>query len=171
VEAWKWRRRMSASEDELIRKCVTQLSNVVLQVVDTDRWVWKHHSFQRYTVKSAYINLTAVDVDFNMGFNHVLWLKVIPLKINIFIWRLLLNRIWTKDNLFRRYILAINDTLCSTGCGCVEDRDHLFIQCNFYGCLGYLISGWLGFSTVHHGNILYHLFQFGGLGGFLNFFA
>jgi len=39
-------------------------------------------------------------------------------------------------------------------------------QCNFYGQLWNLISGWLSFSTVHHGNIFDHLLQFGGLEGF-----
>jgi len=39
------------------------------------------HSFQRYTVKSAYNYLSVVEVDDNGGRNHVLWLKVVPLKV------------------------------------------------------------------------------------------
>lgn len=30
-------------------------------------------------------DLTAANVDFNLVFNHVLWIKVIPLKVNIYI--------------------------------------------------------------------------------------
>jgi len=118
-----------------------------------DRRVWKIHPFQLYTVKSAYNNLTAAEVDFNLGFNHVLWLKVVPLKVNIFVWPLLLNRILTKDNLVRRHILAATNILCSNDCGCLEDIDHLFLQCDFFGRLWSLISCWLGFGTVHHSNI------------------
>jgi len=77
-----------------------------------------------------------------------------------------LKRIPTKDNLFRRHILAATNILCSNDCGCLEVIDHLFLQCDFVGRLWSLISGWLGFGTTHHSNILDHLLQFGGLGGF-----
>lgn len=50
-----------------------------------DQWVWKLHSLHQYNVKNTYNNLTAADVDFNLVFNHVLWINVIPLKVNIFI--------------------------------------------------------------------------------------
>lgn len=53
-------------------ECVDRLNHVVLQVKVADRWVWKLHSFQRYTVKSSYDNLTTVEIDFNMDYNHVL---------------------------------------------------------------------------------------------------
>jgi len=90
-EVWKWRRRLFAWDAELVRECVARLSNVVLQVAVMDRWVWKLHTSQRYTIKSAYNNLNVDDVGFNVDFNHVLWLEAIPLEVNIFIWRLLLN--------------------------------------------------------------------------------
>lgn len=101
-----------------------------------------------------------------MGYKHVLWVKAVPLKVNIFVWHLFLNRIPTKDNLVRLHILANNDARCSFDCGYLEDRDHFFFQSNLYGRLRNLIYGWLGFSKVHHGNILDHLLQFNGLGGF-----
>ena len=100
--------------------------------------------------------------------NHVLWLKQIPLKINIFIWRLLMNRLETKMNLFRRNILDYNNFFCSAACRFVEDQDHLFFSCAFYGQLWLLISGWLGISTTLHGSLFQHFLQFGGFGGFSN---
>jgi len=90
---------------------------------------------QRYMVKSAYNNLTAADVEFNVDGNHVLWLKVIPLKVNIFILRVLLNWIATIDNLFRRNIIVASNIHCSIDCNCLEDRDRLFFKCDFYGPL------------------------------------
>lgn len=41
--------------------------------------------FSTTVVKSAYNNLTAAKVVYNEGFNHVLWLKAVTLKVNIFI--------------------------------------------------------------------------------------
>jgi len=73
----------------------------VLQVVVADRWVWKLPSSRRYTINGAYNNLAAAEVVYNEGFNHALWLKVVRLKVNIFIWSLFLNHLATNDNLFR----------------------------------------------------------------------
>jgi hypothetical protein len=64
--------------------------------------------------------LIDVEVVHNEGFNHVLWLKVVPLKVNIFIWCLFLKRLATKDNLFRRHNLENDDNFCSVDCGFME---------------------------------------------------
>ncbi|GAU40836.1 hypothetical protein TSUD_287740 [Trifolium subterraneum] len=69
-EAWKWRRRLHAWEEELVLECVERLSNVVLQVNEHDRWVWKLHPSHCYTVRSAYAFLTATDINLNEGFNR-----------------------------------------------------------------------------------------------------
>jgi len=157
---------MVAWEEELGREYATLLSNVLLHVEVWDQWVWKLHSSHRYIAKSVYSNLIVAGVDFNLGFNHVLWITAIPLKVNIFIWRLFLNQIYMKDNLFRRNILPNNDIFCSVACGCAEDKDHVFLQCDVYGRLWNLIYDWLGFYSVPNENLLDHILQFGGLGSF-----
>jgi len=52
--------------------------------------------FPSIQVKSAYNLLTTFEVGVDDRFSHILWLKQIPLKVNIFIWRLFLNRLATK---------------------------------------------------------------------------
>jgi hypothetical protein len=111
---------------------VDRLSNVILQAKMKDRWLWNLHSSKRYTVKSAYENLAYVDVDFSVGSKHVLWLKMIPLKFNIFVWRLMLNRLPPKDLLVSRHIIALYDNICYADCDYDEDRDHLFINCKVF---------------------------------------
>ena len=96
---------MSVWEEGLVRECVERLSNCVLQVVTIDRWVWKLHETQCYIVKSALFYLTAINTNLNEEFDSFLWLKAVPLKVNIFIWRLFLNRLSTKDNLLRRGVI------------------------------------------------------------------
>lgn len=83
-------------------------------------------------------------------------------------WRLLQNRIVTKDNLVRRHVLTINDHLCTGRCGCIEDTNHLFVSCVFYSNLWYLIYDWLGFSSATSPSLLLHLRHFCGLGGVSN---
>jgi len=101
----------------------------------------------------------------NGGRNHVLWFKAVPLKVNLSVWMLFLNRLANKDNLHRCH-MANTNVLCLVGCDNVEDRDHLFFQCNFYGPLWYLTSGWLDITFVSQGELQAHSIQFGGLGGF-----
>lgn len=61
--------------------------------------------------------------------NHVansimLWLNAAPLKVNNFEWSLFLNRIPTKDNLFKRGVILDEDQQCMGGCGSNEDAAH-----------------------------------------------
>jgi len=100
--------------------------------------VWKLHSSNCYTVSSAYNNFTVVDKDNSMSFTLMVWIKVVPLKISIFAWRLILNGISTEDNLIRWRIIAHANHNCSENCGIIEDNNHFFFQCDFYGQFGLL---------------------------------
>jgi len=60
----------------------------------------------------------------------------------------------------RRYILQANDNLCVGGCGIIETTDHLFIDCDLFGKVWFLICQWLGISFVFPGAIKDHFFQF-----------
>ena len=91
---------------------------------------------------------------------------MVPLKVSIFAWRLGLNHLPSKDNLFKRRVLTEVEQGCSANCGLTEDRDHLFFQCDFYCKIWQLTGSWLGVSIAFHGNLMSHLTQFGGLGEF-----
>ncbi|GAU30291.1 hypothetical protein TSUD_385120 [Trifolium subterraneum] len=79
-EAWKWRRRLFAWEEELVAGCIARLSNVSLQAEVPDSWVWQLHNSGCYSVKSAYSYLTASEVRLNGNFDKFLWLRSVPLK-------------------------------------------------------------------------------------------
>ncbi|GAU51648.1 hypothetical protein TSUD_414700 [Trifolium subterraneum] len=165
-EAWKWRRRLYAWEEDLVLECITRLSNVVLQVDARDAWVWKLHPSQSYSVKSTYLFFTAQNVTYNADYDRFIWLKPVPQKVNIFVWRLFLNRLPTKLNLHRRGVLDEQQLSCATSCGKLEDLDHLFFQCDVYGRLWSMISNWLGVTTAFPGSANLHSTHFCGLGGF-----
>ena len=124
--------------------------------------MWKLHSSHKYTVQFACSYLIAVDTNTTEDFHAV------PLKVNIFVWRLFLNRLATKDNLWKRNVLDVSLVSCATSCGELEDMDHLFFKCDHYGRLWLLISHWLGIDTVLHGDLNIHSNQFCALGGFSN---
>jgi len=76
------------------------------------------------------------------------WHKLVPKKVSLFSWRLLQNRIPTRSNLVRRHVLQPNDNLCVGGCGVTETTDHLFLECEIFGTMWFLICHWLGVSFV-----------------------
>jgi len=53
-EAWKWRRRLFAWEEQLLGECIVRISNFPFQVDRVDNWIWKLHTSNCYTVSSAY---------------------------------------------------------------------------------------------------------------------
>jgi len=75
----------------VVGECVECLISFVLQVMVKDIWVWKLHSFHCYAVGIAYNNLIAVEDNI-----YLTNTKVVPLKISIFVRRLILNRVSTK---------------------------------------------------------------------------
>jgi len=95
-----------------------------------------------------------------------MWLKAVPLKVNIFIWRLFLNRLSTKDNLLRRGVIDATQLPCATFSGESEDHIHLFFRCDVYGRLWPLVMKWLGFEEALIGDTISHAHQFRDLGGF-----
>lgn len=68
---------------------VRRLTIEFVQVESVDHWIWHLHSCHFYIVSSAYNKLTKIDINQHQNPHHFCWLKVLPLKMSIFIWRLL----------------------------------------------------------------------------------
>jgi len=101
----------------------------------------------------------------NGGLFDDVWHKQVSLKVSIFAWRLLRNRLPTKDNLVRRQILHHDDTVCVTSCGSIETTDHLFFTCDIFSRVCALVLQWLHLYFVPPVKIRNHLLQFGHLAG------
>jgi len=138
--AWEWRRRLLAWEEESVSQCASVLHNVVLQDHIIDRWRWLLDPINGYSVEGTYSYLTAPGIHLECGMSVDLWKKQVPLKVSVFVWRFLRNRIPTKDNLLPRRIISLDDTSCTGGCGSSETVTHLLIHCDFfwYGVASYL---------------------------------
>lgn len=53
-------------------------------------------------------------------------------------------------------MLNVSQVSCASLCGGLEDKDHLFFKCDYYGCLWLLVWNWLGIDTIFHGDIISH---------------
>jgi len=164
--SWVWRRRLMAWEEESVRECSVLLSNVVLQENIQDHWRWVLDPIHGYSVSGTYRYLSsAAEPMATSAFNDV-WDKLVPVKVSIFVWQLLQDRIPTRANLVRRLVLQPNLNLCAAGCDSVETTNHLFLQCNYFRNVWYyLIGHWLGISFVFPGRIQDFYLQFTQLAG------
>ncbi|WJX73507.1 hypothetical protein P8452_57279 [Trifolium repens] len=114
-EAWVWRRQLWVWEEEMLRECQTLLLPFTLQAQSPDVWRWQPDPDTGYSVRSAYQLLTS-HVSFPLGeAEDLVWHKQVPLKVSIFAWRLLRDRLPTKANLVARGIITPEFTYSTGG--------------------------------------------------------
>jgi len=143
-----------------LRECSALLVNVVLQDNIHDSWRWLLDPAHGYVVSGVYRYLTSSDESMPVGAYNNVWHKLVPSKVSLFTWRLLQDRIPTRSNLVSRHVIQPIDNLCVGGCGDIETADHLFIGCNLFGSVWYLICLWLDISFVCPGSMEDHFTQF-----------
>jgi hypothetical protein len=89
------------------------------------------------------------------------------LKVSIFAWCLLRDRLLTKANLVARGIISPEVHFCVSGCGGVESTQHLFLSCSAFSSLWALVRSWIGFSAVDahllHDHFIRFTYSAGGL--------
>jgi len=113
-----------------------------------------------YTVRGAYDLLTAGANPPMDDVSELVSHHQVPLKVSIFSWRLLRNRLPTKANLAARGVLNSEATLCGIGCSHVETTEHLFLSCPNSVLLWQHVRNWLGYMGLDPNNISDHLVQF-----------
>lgn len=93
------------------------------------------------------------------------WHKHVPAKVSLLVWRLLRNRLPTKDDLVHRGILYSNVTTCVEGCTSTKLATNIFLHCKFSGKLWYYVLNWLGISSVSASELRHHYPQFTKMAG------
>ncbi|GJU49134.1 RNA-directed DNA polymerase, eukaryota, reverse transcriptase zinc-binding domain protein [Tanacetum coccineum] len=114
------------------------LSSVILSLA-SDRWSWSLNGNGEFLVKSAREVIN----------NHVLvtsssltrWSKVLPIKINVFPWRMFFDKIPTRTNLSKRGIDIPCILYPNYGNG-VKSCNHLFFECSMAVDLFQLLGRW-----------------------------
>ncbi|CAJ2631371.1 uncharacterized protein LOC123893952 [Trifolium pratense] len=125
-----------------------------------EMWQWRPDPDTGYTVRGAYQILTSqASVTLHVAEN-LIWHPQVPLKVSIFAWRLLRDRLPTRANLVNRGVLSSTADTCVFGCGVAESAHHLFLSCSFAGSLWDLVRGWVDFSPVVSTTLRDHFAQF-----------
>lgn len=147
---------------EKVEECCASFHSIVLQTDVIDMWIWQPYVSSEYNVTSIYNYLASLDDNINNEDTIFYWHKEAPLKVNLFVWRLLQNRIPTTYNLINRRVFQPNIQFCLGGCGLQEDIDYLF----FFGLATYTVKFgstfiiglvWLRFSQLMSKTIYFNL--------------
>ncbi|GKA04803.1 RNA-directed DNA polymerase, eukaryota [Tanacetum coccineum] len=91
-----------------------------------DRWVWDLNGEGVFRVKDVRILLDECFLP--KAPTATRWVKYVPIKINVFAWKVFLDRLPTRSNLQHRGVL-VSDLLCPLCSSAQEDSSHLFFSC------------------------------------------
>ncbi|GKC75242.1 RNA-directed DNA polymerase, eukaryota, reverse transcriptase zinc-binding domain protein, partial [Tanacetum coccineum] len=105
----------------------------------SDTWEWSLNITSGYTVASVCSLVDSNILDTSPVATR--WNRSIPIKVNVFIWRLLLNKLATRVNLDRKGI-DVCLILCPLCMDDVETVNHIFFSCNMAKDLWGLFASW-----------------------------
>ncbi|GJW65785.1 RNA-directed DNA polymerase, eukaryota [Tanacetum coccineum] len=104
-----------------------------------DRWVWDLNGEGVFCVKDVRNLLD--DVFLPKAPIATRWIKYVPIKLNVFAWKVHLNRLPTRVNLQHRGVL-VSDPSCPICHSEDEDLAHLFFRCSLVTDIVRLVCRW-----------------------------
>ncbi|GJV80214.1 RNA-directed DNA polymerase, eukaryota [Tanacetum coccineum] len=116
-----------------------------------DRWVWDLNGEGVFRVKDVRILLDECFLP--KAPTATRWVKYVPIKINVFAWKVFLDRLPTRSNLQHRGVL-VSDLLCPLCSSAQEDSSHLFFSCRLATDIVRLVCRWWNLSWTPLGYML-----------------
>ncbi|GKV35665.1 hypothetical protein SLEP1_g43906 [Rubroshorea leprosula] len=149
-----WRRVLLDRESQARKELEKMLEATKLHQGRKDKWDWKYSMDGSYTTSTGYANLAASQEQSQKHVFGRVWNPNAPSKVCGFSWQLLLNRIPTKTNLFKRGIIKDPaEVMCSLCKEYMEDCDHLFLSCKITTEIWNRCLNWWGVQAVLASNV------------------
>ncbi|GJX69578.1 RNA-directed DNA polymerase, eukaryota, reverse transcriptase zinc-binding domain protein [Tanacetum coccineum] len=114
-----------------------QLAGSVVLTEHNDSWKWSLDISKGFSVASARFLIDSHTLD--TGSSATRWNNNIPIKVNVFLWRLTFNKLPTKIN-FDRKCIDVDSLLCPICLKDVETVNHTFFNCDMAKDLWALLS-------------------------------
>ena len=130
--SWNLHLRRGVSEREMAEQSIllSSLEKVRVRRVLENRWVWEKENSGLFTCKSLFLSLIDKPSYNPTKFYHFIWKILIPNKVKVFNWLLILKKLNTQDLLWRRKpFWSISPSWCVLCRNASESADHLFLHC------------------------------------------
>ena len=153
-EGWQWqfswRRNLFDNELGSASEFIDQISAISPIADMKDCWVWGADPKGTFTTSSAYLCIKGdqPSLALNHDFNQLWEVKAPPRALTL-VWRLLWDRLPTKENLLKRQVPLDND-LCPFCQNHVESASHLFFTCIKIMPLWWEFNSWVKEARVLH---------------------
>ncbi|GKA45251.1 RNA-directed DNA polymerase, eukaryota, reverse transcriptase zinc-binding domain protein [Tanacetum coccineum] len=118
---------------------------------DCDSWKWSLNAYVGFSVAS--VRSLVDDNTLNVDTYATKWNRYIPIKVNVFLWRLMLNKIPSRVNLDRKGI-DVGSVLCPICQDDVEMVNHVFFSCDMAKDLWALMARWWNLDIPVFDNVV-----------------
>jgi hypothetical protein len=170
---WRWNFVWSSGLTDIEKASADELFLLLEQLRPrrdiSDRRKWIPHVTGLFSVNSTYISLLnrleleALHSNTTLALNK-LWRTNVPSKVGVFGWRLMLDKLPTKDALFTKGIITSHFDRCCVFCSIdVEDTLHVFLNCHMISQVWDCIFKWMGVHVFSSPSVTEHFIAFGGL--------
>jgi hypothetical protein len=169
IWSFEWKANLITTEIVAAQELLSLLHSVQPKHDERDRRKWVAHTAGFFSVKSAYSALENSPFSQANGSNSTgiykdLWSNNVPSKVSIFGWRLLIERLPTRDALYRKGIITNNHERSCVFCSReVEDIHHVFFNCYMSQQIWNHVFRWLGTNYIPFVDIQNHFTLFGEL--------
>ncbi|PNX64230.1 heat shock protein, partial [Trifolium pratense] len=107
VWSWQWTEKLSSCDEQQLDELKNLLVDAIFPSNTQDRWCWVPDSVGLFSVNSCYNLLlqscNTIVLDSNVAIAvKKLWKNDVPSKVNVFGWRLLLEKLPTRAALNHR---------------------------------------------------------------------
>jgi len=164
-EVWRWRlgwrRARFEWESVLEAKLTIHISTTMLSKEEKDIQVWGNDEKGCFTINAAYEYLAKHERGSRLDVYETLWKSKAFPSVLTTTWRVLMDRIPTRECLSRRGVTmnSILRALCQTK---NESCQHLFLECRYAMSVWSMCYRWMGILSVQHNDLKTHFesFQF-----------
>ncbi|GJV82953.1 RNA-directed DNA polymerase, eukaryota, reverse transcriptase zinc-binding domain protein [Tanacetum coccineum] len=129
VWRWDWGRNIKGRVCNELDDLVYVLQNVVVSNTCRDRWKWTLFDDGVFKVKDLTCLIEDKIFHVESDGQETLWNKLVPKKVNIFVWRALKGRLPVREELDKRGI-DLDSVLCPCCNNVVESCSHCLITCD-----------------------------------------
>nr|GEY14903.1 RNA-directed DNA polymerase, eukaryota [Tanacetum cinerariifolium] len=139
---WDWCRpiTMGRSKTEF-DKLIIDISNMEIDdLVESDTCVWSISNDDSFSGNSVRKHIDEHSLP--SLFSCTRWYKMIPKKVIVFMWRMLLNRLPNRLNM-SSHGLDIDSISCMVCNGHVESNDYIFFTCDTAVAIWNLVRSWI----------------------------